>query len=151
MGYFWGFGCHLDPGVAVARALTEAVQCRLTEISGHREDIKPRAYQENRDEEELREVLKDRALDQYFDGVFGSPAKKYDIITNRCFREGTTNPQGCTVYCGDSRLDYEVAMACDIKFIMIYGHTEWEGWRDSIRGDILCARDFTELIGRLED
>ena len=56
MGYFWGFGCHLDPGVALSRALTEAVQCRLTEITGHREDVKPGAYQENRDEDELREM-----------------------------------------------------------------------------------------------
>ena len=36
------------------------------------------------EEEELREVFKDRGLDQYFDGVFGSPAKKYDIITMLC-------------------------------------------------------------------
>ena len=100
------------------------------------------------DEEELREVFKDRGLVQYFDGVFGSPAKKNDIVTNLYSTE--QDPRRQIVYCGDSRLDYEVAIACGIEFIMIYGYTEWEGWRDSIRGDILCARDFTELIGRLE-
>ncbi|KFA87721.1 YcaO-like family protein [Archangium violaceum] len=56
MGYFWGFGCHLAPEVALLRALTEAVQCRLTEITGTRDDIPWEAYQQNRDEEELREM-----------------------------------------------------------------------------------------------
>jgi YcaO-like protein with predicted kinase domain len=56
MGYFWGFGCHLDPGVALSRAVTEAVQCRLTEISGAREDITPASYQQNRDDAELENL-----------------------------------------------------------------------------------------------
>lgn len=34
-----GFGCHLDPAVAVCRALTEAAQSRLSVISGAREDL----------------------------------------------------------------------------------------------------------------
>jgi ribosomal protein S12 methylthiotransferase accessory factor len=33
-----GAGCHSDPGVAAARALTEAAQARLTFIQGARED-----------------------------------------------------------------------------------------------------------------
>src|SRR5262249_33120742 len=33
-----GFGCHLAPGVALMRALSEAVQSRLTMISGSRDD-----------------------------------------------------------------------------------------------------------------
>jgi ribosomal protein S12 methylthiotransferase accessory factor len=56
LGYFWGFGCHLSPAVALSRALTEAAQCRLAEIAGSREDIDPEAYQQNRDPEELREM-----------------------------------------------------------------------------------------------
>jgi ribosomal protein S12 methylthiotransferase accessory factor len=58
MGYFWGFGCHLSPEVALARALTEAVQCRLTEITGSREDILPDDYLLNRDDNELAEMKK---------------------------------------------------------------------------------------------
>lgn len=53
MGYFWGFGCHLDPQVALSRAVTEAVQCRLTEITGAREDILPDDFLRNRDDAEL--------------------------------------------------------------------------------------------------
>lgn len=36
-----GWGAHLDAGVAVSRAVTEAVQSRLTVIAGSRDDIPP--------------------------------------------------------------------------------------------------------------
>jgi len=39
-----GFGCHLSPAVALLRALAEAVQSRLTMISGSRDDMFGRAY-----------------------------------------------------------------------------------------------------------
>ncbi|MGW7514130.1 YcaO-like family protein [Streptomyces sp. NPDC054796] len=39
-----GSGAHLDAGVALARAVTEAAQTRLTHITGSREDIHPAAY-----------------------------------------------------------------------------------------------------------
>lgn len=40
-----GFGCHLDPAVALLRALTEAVQARLTLIAGSRDDLSPATYE----------------------------------------------------------------------------------------------------------
>jgi YcaO-like protein with predicted kinase domain len=39
-----GFGCHLDPAIAVGRALLEAAQSRLCAISGARDDIDEDAY-----------------------------------------------------------------------------------------------------------
>lgn len=39
-----GSGAHPDPGIALSRAITEAVQTRLTLISGSREDNQPLAY-----------------------------------------------------------------------------------------------------------
>lgn len=41
---FSGAGCHLDPAVALCRALTEAAQSRLTTISGTRDDLAERFY-----------------------------------------------------------------------------------------------------------
>jgi ribosomal protein S12 methylthiotransferase accessory factor len=40
-----GYGCHLSPGVALTRALTEAVQSRLTFIAGSRDDCFYRSYE----------------------------------------------------------------------------------------------------------
>jgi YcaO-like protein with predicted kinase domain len=41
---FRGAGCHPDRAVALARALTEAAQVRLTHITGIRDDLPPSAY-----------------------------------------------------------------------------------------------------------
>lgn len=35
----FGFGCHLDPDIALTRAITEAAQARLAYISGARDDL----------------------------------------------------------------------------------------------------------------
>jgi ribosomal protein S12 methylthiotransferase accessory factor len=43
-GYFEGSGCHLSAEVALSRAITEAVQSRLTLISGSRDDVFPSFY-----------------------------------------------------------------------------------------------------------
>jgi ribosomal protein S12 methylthiotransferase accessory factor len=40
----YGAGCHLSKDVALARALTEAAQCRLTFIAGSRDDVYPSLY-----------------------------------------------------------------------------------------------------------
>jgi ribosomal protein S12 methylthiotransferase accessory factor len=41
----YGAGCHLSKGVALARALTEAAQSRLTFIAGSRDDVYPALYE----------------------------------------------------------------------------------------------------------
>ena len=43
---FHGAGCHPDRTIALARALTEAAQTRLTYITGIRDDLLPREYEE---------------------------------------------------------------------------------------------------------
>ena len=43
---FHGSGCHADRGIALARALTEAAQTRLTYIAGIRDDLSAAEYQE---------------------------------------------------------------------------------------------------------
>jgi YcaO-like protein with predicted kinase domain len=43
-GAYSGFGCHLAPEIGLLRALTEAVQSRLTFIAGSRDDMFRRDY-----------------------------------------------------------------------------------------------------------
>lgn len=40
-----GYGCHLSADIALARALTEAAQSRLTVIAGSRDDLYPATYE----------------------------------------------------------------------------------------------------------
>lgn len=44
--HFHGAGCHPDRAIALARALTEAAQSRLTYIAGIRDDLLPSEYEE---------------------------------------------------------------------------------------------------------
>lgn len=46
LGTFTGSGAHLSHEIALARALTEAAQTRLTLITGSRDDIYPEYYQQ---------------------------------------------------------------------------------------------------------
>ncbi len=48
-----GQGCHPDRGIALARALTEAAQSRLTAIAGARDDISRSRYRASMDAERI--------------------------------------------------------------------------------------------------
>lgn len=130
--------CLEVPGIrAFLKKLRETEGLRAFVISGS-------------EEEELRQVFSERGLASYFDGIFGSPAKKRDIVSELCSLERRPGSDLRAVFCGDSRLDYEVARAFGIDFIMIHGYTEWEDWQKTIPGEIICARDFDELTRREE-
>jgi ribosomal protein S12 methylthiotransferase accessory factor len=48
MGLYRGYGAHLDPGIAMIRALTEAAQARLVLLAGSRDDYFGRDQRVNR-------------------------------------------------------------------------------------------------------
>lgn len=58
IGFYQGFGCHLDPAIAMLRALTEAVQTRMTYISGARDDFFPIDYRRATDRAVLARIWK---------------------------------------------------------------------------------------------
>ena len=49
-----GAGCHLDPAIAMCRAITEAAQSRLTVISGTRDDLSGHDYERADDQNRTR-------------------------------------------------------------------------------------------------
>lgn len=57
LGSFSGHGCHLQPGIALMRALSEAIQSRLTIISGSRDDMFLRDYVNISNEDDRRSTL----------------------------------------------------------------------------------------------
>jgi YcaO-like protein with predicted kinase domain len=70
LGLYQGFGCHLDPAVALARALSEAIQTRVTYISGSRDDFFPHDYARTTDEELLTAI---------WDEVTRTPGERVDF------------------------------------------------------------------------
>ena len=65
LGLYQGFGCHLAPEIALARALTEAAQTRLTYIAGARDDFFPFDYQRATDPELLRQIWRELSDEPY--------------------------------------------------------------------------------------
>ncbi|MGW0533325.1 YcaO-like family protein [Streptomyces sp. NPDC003032] len=59
---YTGAGCHLDPAVALSRALTEAAQSRLTAITGARDDLPPLLYRPADGRPRAQEDLGTRAM-----------------------------------------------------------------------------------------
>jgi ribosomal protein S12 methylthiotransferase accessory factor len=45
MGVYKGYGCHLDPEIAMIRAVTEAVQARTVFVAGARDDLMRGAFE----------------------------------------------------------------------------------------------------------
>lgn len=56
LGIAFGFGCHLSPGVALMRAISEAVQTRLTFIAGSRDDLDYAQYSHQQSWDYLEQV-----------------------------------------------------------------------------------------------
>lgn len=56
LGFYQGFGAHLRPEVAIARALTEAAQTRVTYIAGGRDDFFPFDYDRATDPDLMRDL-----------------------------------------------------------------------------------------------
>jgi HAD superfamily hydrolase (TIGR01549 family) len=66
-------------------------------------------------EEEMREIVSARGLDRYFEGVYGSPASKAEIL-RRILGEHQL-AAGEVVFVGDALSDYEGARAVDVLFV----------------------------------
>jgi ribosomal protein S12 methylthiotransferase accessory factor YcaO len=62
MGLARGAGCHLDPTLALSRALCEAAQTRLTRIAGTRDDIGRKETARLRSSEHLEATRRALAL-----------------------------------------------------------------------------------------
>lgn len=77
-------------------------------------------------QEELREVFRARALDGYFDAIYGSPATKREILERERAADLLDFPG---IMVGDSRLDYEVALEFGLDFIFLYECSEFRDYK----------------------
>ena len=95
------------------------------------------------DQEELREVFKNKNLSKFFEGgIFGSPDKKIDII-QREKRNGLINYPA--IFLGDSKLDHLVAKTLNIDFLFV---TQWTDFKD-FRS--YCKENSIEMITSVSD
>lgn len=90
-------------------------------------------------QQELREVFKERNLDRYFDGIYGSPTPKDEIVRSL--------PLESAVMVGDSRYDFEAASAAQIDFIFMTSFSEFDGWEDFFRDkNVTIIKNLGDLL-----
>lgn len=96
-------------------------------------------------ESEVQKILKAKNLAHHFQGIYGSPRKKQDILQDLARENGGsfTSP----IFLGDSKIDYETANSFGMNFIFFYGLTEFDQWQEFFKNkSILCVKDFDELL-----
>lgn len=97
------------------------------------------------DQNELRYLFEERAMDTYFDGgIFGSPDSKEVIVARELARNNLT---GRTLFLGDSKYDYRVAkkFGCDFVFVSEWSEVEeWQTW--VAKNKIFHVRHLSDLL-----
>ena len=68
-------------------------------------------------QDELERIVKLRALEKYFTGIFGSPATKEEITRGIFAREGLQASEA--LFIGDALTDFNAAKACGVSFVGI--------------------------------
>lgn len=121
--------CGETPGLQEALAAIPSGTCKIV-VSGS-------------PQEELRTLFDRRGLTRHFDGVYGSPDSKIEIL-NRESANGALPSPG--VYVGDARLDYEAARAVRFDFVFMARYSEWDDAQASLRGtDTAFIHDLRDL------
>lgn len=94
-----GYGCHSHPGVALARAATEAVQTRMVHVSGARDDLDRQTFAATHDPVAIEAARADLALlarhAAPYAGVWESPGNARDdiaVLVGRLGRAGVPAP-----------------------------------------------------------
>ncbi|TVR12240.1 MAG: HAD family hydrolase [Phormidium sp. GEM2.Bin31] len=79
------------------------------------------------DQNELRDIFRQRGLDALFDGgIFGSPDRKEQILHRELYHGNIKQP---ALFLGDSQYDSQAARATGLDFMFISGWTEFKGWQ----------------------
>jgi len=91
-------------------------------------------------EDELKEVVKKRQLNNYFSGVFGSPKLKPEIIRN-IMKDWNLKAHNM-LFIGDAITDLNAAKECNLPFIGRAASTS----NDFTKENINTIKDFNELI-----
>ncbi len=79
------------------------------------------------DQQEIRDLFAKRNIAQLFDGgLFGSPDNKDEVLARE---KKTGNISFPALFLGDSKYDYEAAVAAGLDFVFLSGWTEVPNWQ----------------------
>jgi phosphoglycolate phosphatase-like HAD superfamily hydrolase len=97
-------------------------------------------------QDELQLVFEHKCLDHLFNGIFGSPTTKYNIV-NAISTLGMLKTPAVMV--GDSKLDYDTARHAGIDFIFMSKFSEFEGWAEFFQNKpVRVIGDLSDLLSK---
>jgi phosphoglycolate phosphatase-like HAD superfamily hydrolase len=115
-------------------AFTAAVQSKLAncEVSPYLPALKQATKQADwamisgGDQAELREIMRQRGLQHYFNaGIFGSPDNKQTILEREIAQQNIQHP---ALFLGDSQYDYFSATEAKLDFVFLSDWTDVADW-----------------------
>lgn len=96
-------------------------------------------------EEELRLIVEKRDLAGYFQGVFGTPKSKTEIIRNIQFKHGFASDH--MLMLGDASTDFEAASETGLQFVGVFSEEMKDYWAEQ---DAFVAKDLTNIDARFK-
>ena len=102
--------------------------CKKFVISGGRED-------------EVVSIFKHKKIDIYFNGIYGSPRTKENILDD--ISEDIDFP---AVYVGDSKYDFIASNYIGSDFIFMYEFSEFQGWEEYFKDrNVMCIKNIIDI------
>lgn len=96
---------------------------------------------------ELNQVFRVLGIHHLFEGVFGNPLNKYEIVTSLV--KDFDLDRAHTIFFGDARYDYEVASENGLQFAFCHKWSEFEGWSEYFKGrSVFIVEDLLEFRDR---
>lgn len=77
-------------------------------------------------ESEVLQILKDRKLAKFFEGVYGGPKNKDENLQGLCLVKPV-------LYFGDSEVDYSISQSNNFDFVFVYGASNILDWKSETR------------------
>ena len=92
------------------------------------------------DEDEVKQMLRENKILQYFDSVKGGPNTKYQNYNE-------LQLIGSSVFFGDSMYDYKFAVANNLRFVFISGYTIFKQWEQYFqdKSEVLILKYLSEV------
>lgn len=96
------------------------------------------------DQAELRDVFAARGLDQWFVGIYGSPATKQEHLAQLQVQQALPLPG---VFFGDAKSDYLAATAFNLDYVFLQSCSEWRDGPDFCREHgLVCVPSFEDVM-----
>ena len=95
---------------------------------------------------ELKLIFDQRDIAKYFDGVYGAPASKEEIV--RKFSSDTGIPTEEMLFVGDAQSDYEASRVCGMDFV--WRKRPFNAKEIEVAGELITVSDMTELLEMLK-